>query len=90
MNSCLSLFNRTKSVNNSGTESQEDETIYTMMPTPGTIIGEATEEEMETAAEPEIRYTVFMRRQDMKVVSIEQTTKLAKNIQNFETDSSKF
>lgn len=61
------------------------------MPPPGTIIGEATEEEMETAAELEIRHTVFMRLQDMKV-SFDGTNykELAKDIQNFETDSSRF
>lgn len=69
----------------------EVDNIYSILPPPGTIIGEATEEEMETAAELEIRHFAFMRLQDMNIqfngVSYKE---LLKEFQDFETDSSKF
>lgn len=70
---------------------EEVENIYAILPPPGTIIGEATEEEMEKAAELEIRHMAFMRLQEMNIqfdgVSYKE---LLKEFQDFETDSSKF
>jgi hypothetical protein len=69
----------------------EVDNIYTILPPPGTIIGEATEEEMEKAAELEIRHMAFMRLQEMNIqfdgVSYKE---LLKEFQDFETDSSNF
>ena len=65
--------------------------IYEILPPPGTIIGEATEEEMEKAAELEIRHVAFMRLQDMNIqldgVSYKE---LLRDFQDFETESSQF
>lgn len=70
---------------------EEVDNIYAILPPPGTIIGEATEEEMEKAAELEIRHMAFMRLQEMNIqfdgVSYKE---LLKDFQDFETDSSKF
>ncbi|WP_445491834.1 hypothetical protein [Niallia sp. 03133] len=72
------------------TEAEVDN-IYAILPPPGTIIGEATEEEMEKAAELEIRYTAFMRLQEMNIqfdgVSYKE---LLKEFQDFETESIRF
>lgn len=48
-------------------EEVEVDNIYAIMPPAGTIIGEATEEEMEKAAELECRHTAFIRLQDMNL-----------------------
>jgi hypothetical protein len=86
------MFNRirNKMIPTLGTEVEVDN-IYTILPPPGTIIGEATEEEMEKAAELEIRHIAFMRLQEMNIqfdgVSYKE---LLKEFQDFETDSSKF
>ena len=65
--------------------------IYEILPPPGTIIGEATEEEMEKAAELEIRHVAFIRLQDMNIqldgVSYKE---LLRDFQDFETESSQF
>ena len=70
---------------------EEVDNIYAILPPSGTIIGEATEEEMEKAAELEIRHMAFMRLQEMNIqfdgVSYKE---LLKDFQDFETDSSKF
>ena len=70
---------------------EEVDNIYAILPPPGTIIGEATEEEMEKAAKLEIRHMAFMRLQEMNIqfdgVSYKE---LLKDFQDFETDSSKF
>ncbi|MGE7768555.1 hypothetical protein [Peribacillus sp. NPDC096540] len=51
----------------------------------------ATEEEMEKAAELEIRHMAFMRLQEMNVQFDSASYKeLLKEFQDFETDSSKF
>ncbi|MGX2959376.1 hypothetical protein JNUCC23_08915 [Peribacillus sp. JNUCC 23] len=81
---------RNKMIPTQGTEVEVDN-IYTILPPPGTIIGEATKEEMEKAAELEIRHMAFIRLQDMNIqfdgVSYKE---LLKDFQDFETDSSKF
>ncbi|MGD7045980.1 hypothetical protein [Jeotgalibacillus proteolyticus] len=70
---------------------EETENVYAILPPPGTIIGEATEEEMETAAALEIRHMAFMRLQDMNIrfdgVSYKE---ILKEFSEFETDSSAF
>ena len=70
---------------------EEVDNIFATMPPPGTIIGEATEEEIEKAAALEVRHTAFMRLQDMNVhfdgVSYKE---ILKDFQDFETDSMKF
>lgn len=69
----------------------EVDNIYAILPPPGTIIEEATEEEMEKAAELEIRHFAFMRLQDMNIQFDGASYKeLLKEFQDFETDSSKF
>src|SRR4051812_41581454 len=83
---------RNKMIPPPGTEVEvEVDNIYTILPPPGTIIGEATEEEMEKAAELEIRHMAFMRLQEMNIqfdgVSYKE---LLKEFQDFETDSNKF
>ncbi|KRF62732.1 MULTISPECIES: hypothetical protein [Peribacillus] len=70
---------------------EEVDNIYAILPPPGTIIGEATEEEMEKAAELEIRHMAFMRLQEMNIQFDGASYKeLLKEFQDFETDSSKF
>ena len=70
---------------------EEVDNIYAILPPPGTIIGEATEEEMEKAAELEIRHMAFMRLQEMNIQFDGTSYKeLLKEFQDFETDSSKF
>ncbi|WP_061466362.1 hypothetical protein [Peribacillus simplex] len=70
---------------------EEVDNIYAILPPPGTIIEEATEEEMEKAAELEIRHMAFMRLQEMNIQFDGSSYKeLLKEFQDFETDSSKF
>ncbi|RST60428.1 hypothetical protein D5F11_006210 [Siminovitchia terrae] len=70
---------------------EEVDNIYATLPPPGTIIGEATEEEMEKAAELEIRHTAFMRLQEMYIQLDGASYKaLLKEFQDFETDSTNF
>ncbi|WP_144553791.1 hypothetical protein [Peribacillus simplex] len=70
---------------------EEVDNIYAILPPPGTIIGEATKEEMERAAELEIRHMAFMRLQEMNIQFDGASYKeLLKEFQDFETDSSKF
>lgn len=72
-------------------ETEEVENVYEILPPPGTIIGEATEEEMDQAAALEIRHMAFMRLQDMNIQFDGMSYKeLLKDFQEFETDSSKF
>lgn len=72
-------------------EEGEVDNIYAILPSPGTIIEVATEEEMEKAAELEIRHTAFMRLQDMNIQFDGASYKeLLKEFQDFETDSSNF
>ncbi|WP_409291386.1 hypothetical protein [Peribacillus sp. SCS-37] len=69
----------------------EVENIYEILPPPGTIIGEATEEEMNEAADLECRHMAFMRLQDMNVQLDGAAYKdLLKEFQDFERDSSRF
>ncbi|MDZ5712757.1 hypothetical protein [Jeotgalibacillus haloalkalitolerans] len=69
----------------------EFDNVYEMMPPPGTIIGEATEEEMEQAANLEIRHVAFMRLQDMNIQFDGSSYKeLLKDFQDFEKDSTDF
>ena len=69
----------------------EIDNLYAFLPPPGTIIGEATEEEMEKAAELEVRHMAFMRLQEMNIQFDGLSYKeLLKDFQEFETDSSKF
>lgn len=86
------MFNRIreKMVPTQGTEVEVDN-IYAILPPPGTIIGEATEEEMEKAAELEIRHMAFMRLQEMNIQFDGTSYKeLLKDFQDFETESSNF
>jgi hypothetical protein len=70
---------------------EEVDNIYAILPPPGTIIEEATEEEMEKAAELEIRHMAFMRLQEMNIQFDGSSYKeLLKEFQDFEADSSKF
>ncbi|MDM5292988.1 hypothetical protein QUF81_07225 [Peribacillus simplex] len=70
---------------------EEVDNIYAILPPPGTVIEEATEEEMEKAAELEIRHMAFMRLQEMNIQFDGSSYKeLLKEFQVFETDSSKF
>ena len=69
----------------------EVDNVYSILPPPGTIIGEATEEDMEKAAELEIRHVAFMRLQEMNIhIDGVSYKELLKEFQDFETDSSKF
>ncbi|WP_144554009.1 hypothetical protein [Peribacillus simplex] len=70
---------------------EEVDNIYAILPPPGTIIEVATEDEMEKAAELEIRHMAFMRLQEMNIQFDGASYKeLLKEFQDFETDSSKF
>lgn len=72
-------------------EEVEVDNIYSIIPPPGTIIGEATEEEMEKAADLENRHVAFMRLQDMNIQFDGGSYKeLLKDFLDFERDSSKF
>ncbi|WP_409296860.1 hypothetical protein V1498_03140 [Peribacillus sp. SCS-26] len=69
----------------------EVENIFEILPPPGTIIGEATEEEMDEAADLESRHMAFMRLQDMNLQLDGAAYKdLLKEFQEFERDSSRF
>ncbi|GIN61990.1 hypothetical protein J27TS8_19830 [Robertmurraya siralis] len=69
----------------------ELDNIYTILPPPGTIIGEATEEEMEKAAELEIKHMAFIRLQDMNIhFEGASYRELLRDFQEFETESSQF
>lgn len=70
---------------------EEVENIYAILPPPGTIIGDATEEEMEMAAQLEVRHMAFMRLQDMNIQFDGTSYKdILKDFLEFETESSKF
>lgn len=72
-------------------ETEEVENVYSILPPPGTIIGEATEEEMDQAAALEARHMAFMRLQDMNIQFDGMSYKeLLKDFQEFEIESSKF
>ncbi len=61
--------------------------IYAIFPPPGTIIDEATDEEMKKA----IRHMAFMRLQDMNIQFDGASYKeLLKEFQDFEADSCNF
>ncbi|MGE6376637.1 hypothetical protein [Peribacillus muralis] len=70
---------------------EEVDNIYSILPRPGTIIAEATDEEMEKAAELEIKHYALMRLQDMNIQFDGSSYKeLLKDFQDFESDSCKF
>ncbi|WP_285767106.1 hypothetical protein [Peribacillus sp. SI8-4] len=70
---------------------EEVDNIYSILPPPGTIIDEATDEEMEKAAELEIKHYALMRLQDMNIQFDGSSYKeLLKEFQEFEADSCKF
>lgn len=72
-------------------EEVEVDNIYAIMPPAGTIIGEATEEEMEKAAELECRHTAFIRLQDMNLQFSGDSYKgLLKDFLDFEIESTNF
>ncbi|MFC4408984.1 hypothetical protein ACFOZY_00900 [Chungangia koreensis] len=72
-------------------EEVEINNIYEILPPPETIMGEATEEEMNKAAELEIRHMAYMRLQDMKIQLDGVAYKeLLRDFQTFETDSNEF
>nr|WGD97791.1 hypothetical protein P5627_20445 [Bacillus safensis] len=76
---------------NAAHEEEEEFNVYDMLPPAGTIIGEATEEEMEAAAALEVRHVAFMRLQDMYIQFDGSSYKdLLKDFQEFELDSTKF
>lgn len=65
--------------------------IYAGMPPIGVILEEATEEEMEKAADLEIRHIAFMRLQEMNIQFDGSSYKdLLKDFKEFEKDSSDF
>lgn len=65
--------------------------IYAAMPPVGVILEEATEEEMEKAADLEIRHIAFMRLQEMNIQFDGSSYKeLLKDFKEFEKDSSDF
>lgn len=85
------MLNRIRNKLSTAQEMEEVDNIYAMLPPSGTIIGEATEEEMEKAAELEVRHMAFMRLQEMNIQFDGGSYKeLLKDFQDFETDSSKF
>ncbi|KOS69843.1 hypothetical protein AEA09_11610 [Lysinibacillus contaminans] len=72
-------------------EEVEVDNIYVIMPPSGTIIGEATEKEMEKAAELECRHMAFLRLQDMNLqVNGDSYKELLNDFLDFELESSKF
>lgn len=86
------MFNRNRHKNTETVEHEvEIDNIYTILPPPGTIIAEATAEEMEQAAELEIRHMAFMRLQEMCIQFDGSSYKeLLQDFQEFERDSTKF
>lgn len=69
----------------------EIENIYEIMPLAGTILGEATDEEMGKAAELESRHMAFMRLQEMNIQFTGDAYKdLLKDFLEFELESSTF
>ena len=70
---------------------EEVDNIYAILPPPGSIIGEATEAEMDKAAELESRHIAFMRLQDMNI-QLDGTSykSLLEEFQAFENESSRF
>ncbi|MCY7716959.1 MULTISPECIES: hypothetical protein [Bacillus] len=76
---------------NAAHEEEEEFNVYDMLPPAGTIIGEATEEEMEAAAALEVRHYAFMRLQDSYIQFDGSSYKeLLKDFQELEFDSAKF
>ncbi|BDC57686.1 hypothetical protein NC3_06460 [Bacillus altitudinis] len=76
---------------NAAHEEEEEFNVYDMLPPAGTIIGEATEEEMEAAAALEVRHFAFMRLQDSYIQFDGSSYKeLLKDFQELEFDSAKF
>lgn len=76
---------------NAAHEDEEEFNVYDMLPPAGTIIGEATEEEMEAAAALEVRHYAFMRLQDSYIQFDGSSYKeLLKDFQELEFDSAKF
>ncbi|MDT1121129.1 hypothetical protein NST15_03485 [Bacillus sp. FSL R5-0820] len=76
---------------NAAHEEEEEFNVYDMLPPAGTIIGEATEEEMEAAAALEVRHYAFMRLQDSYIQFDGSSYKeLLKDFQEIEFDSAKF
>ncbi|MGX1448934.1 hypothetical protein ACUXOD_002714 [Bacillus sp. 153480037-1] len=76
---------------NGAHEEEEEFNVYDMLPPAGTIIGEATEEEMEAAAALEVRHYAFMRLQDSYIQFDGSSYKeLLKDFQELEFDSAKF
>ncbi|MGE6631656.1 hypothetical protein [Bacillus sp. NPDC077027] len=77
--------------NNAAHEEEEEFNVYEMLPPAGTIIGEATEEEMEAAAALEVRHYAFMRLQDSYIQFDGSSYKeLLKDFQELEFDAVKF
>ena len=86
------MFKRNQIKPNPAQETEvEVENIYSIMPPPGTIIGEATEEEIEKAADLEVRHMAFARLMDMNI-QFDGTSyrELLKDFQELEADSNKF
>ncbi|MGN7324721.1 hypothetical protein [Bacillus altitudinis] len=76
---------------NAAHEEEEEFNVYDMLPPAGTIIGEATEEEMEAAVALEVRHYAFMRLQDSYIQFDGSSYKeLLKDFQELEFDSAKF
>jgi len=76
---------------NTAHEEEDEFNVYDMLPPAGTIIGEATEEEMEAAAALEVRHYAFMRLQDSYIQFDGSSYKeLLKDFQELEFDSAKF
>lgn len=86
------MFNRIRGKFIPAQETEEEiENIYAIIPPPGTIIGEATKDEMEKAAELEIRHTAFMRMQEMAIQLDGAAYKeLLSDFMDFERDSTQF
>ncbi len=76
---------------NAAHEEEEEFNVYDMLPPAGTIIGEATEEEMEAAAALEVRHYAFMRLQ-VSYIQFDGSSykELLKDFQELEFDSAKF
>ena len=86
------MFKRNTDKNTPVQEIEEDmDNIYSMMPPPGTIIGDATGEEIEKAADLEVRHMAFARLMDMNI-QFEGTSyrELLQDFQELELDSNAF